>query len=259
MPTPLEILLDPVSLIVIAIFFALMLWEELFPARKLPKVKYWKLKGIISFAVYFYLSSYLPLVTDPFLVKYQLFDLSGIGTFWGFMVGLFVYEFGLYVWHRAMHKSDFLWRVFHQMHHSAERLDVAGAFYFSLMDMIGLTLIGSLSLAFIVGISPQAITVFLLFTVLLGVFQHANIKTPRWLGYIIQRPESHTYHHAKGIHEHNYGDIVIFDQIFGTFVNPKGFEYETGFYDGASSKIFEMLTFQDVNKEPEGLKNASAE
>lgn len=259
MPTPLEILLDPISLIVIAIFFGLMFWEELFPARKLPKAKFWKLRGIASFSVYFYLSSYLPMFTDPFLVEYQLFDLTGIGTFWGFLVGLFVYEFGLYVWHRSMHKSDFLWRVFHQMHHSAERLDVTGAFYFSIMDMIGLTLIGSLSLALVVGISPEAITVFLLFTVLLGVFQHANIKTPHWLGYVIQRPESHTYHHAKGIHKHNYGDIVIFDQLFGTFLNPKGYEYETGFYDGASLKIVEMLTFQDINKENAELQKISAE
>jgi len=132
------------------------------------------------------------------------------------------------------------------------------------MDMIGFTVLGSISLALIVGISPQAVTVFLLVTVLLGTFQHTNIKTPRWLGYIIQRPESHTYHHAKGIHKHNYADIVIFDQIFGTYLNPEGYEYETGFYDDASAKVIEMLTFQDINKdyenvEQKGFQNVSAE
>jgi sterol desaturase/sphingolipid hydroxylase (fatty acid hydroxylase superfamily) len=34
-------------------------------------------------------------------------------------------------------KSNILWRIFHQMHHSAERLDTYGAFYFSPYDMIG--------------------------------------------------------------------------------------------------------------------------
>lgn len=61
MPTPLEILLDPISLIILAIYAALMVWEALFPARPLPKIKYWKLKGLIFFALFFYLSSYLPL------------------------------------------------------------------------------------------------------------------------------------------------------------------------------------------------------
>jgi sterol desaturase/sphingolipid hydroxylase (fatty acid hydroxylase superfamily) len=82
----------------------------------------------------------------------------------------------------------------------------------------------------------------------LGIFQHTNIKTPQWLGYIIQRPESHTVHHAKGIHKYNYSDLPIFDIIFGTFKNPKYHEHETGFYNGASNKIFEMLTFKDINK-----------
>jgi hypothetical protein len=39
MPTPIEILLDPVSLIVIAMYGVLMFWEAVFPGRKLPKVK----------------------------------------------------------------------------------------------------------------------------------------------------------------------------------------------------------------------------
>jgi len=105
MPTPLEILLDPVSLIVIGIFFSLMAWEKLFPGRKLEKVKGWHTRGLIAFAAYFYLSSYLPIIIDPYLAQYQLFDLSAIGTFGGFLVGFMVYEFGLYVWHFAMHKS----------------------------------------------------------------------------------------------------------------------------------------------------------
>ena len=82
------------------------------------------------------------------------------------------------------------------------------------------------------------------------MFQHANIKTPRWLGYIVQRPESHTVHHAKDIHAYNYSDLPLFDILFGTFRNPKGFEHEVGFYQGASSKIWKMLSFQDVSKQP---------
>jgi sterol desaturase/sphingolipid hydroxylase (fatty acid hydroxylase superfamily) len=248
MPTPLEILTDPISLIALSIYAILIIWEVFFPAKALPKVKNWKLKGLISFTIYFFLSSYLPLLTDPLLSKYQFFDLTVLGNVGGGIVAIVLYEFGVFVWHKAMHKSNILWRTFHQMHHSAERMDTYGAFYFSLFDMIGFTFLGSICLALLIGVTPQAVTIMLLATMFLGIFQHTNIKTPQWLGYIIQRPESHTVHHAKGIHKYNYSDLPIFDIILGSFRNPKGYEYETGFYNGASSKIIEMLTFQDINK-----------
>ena len=59
LPTPLELILDPISLIVLGMYGILMIWEALAPARKLPSIKYWKLKGIIAFIIFFYLSSYL--------------------------------------------------------------------------------------------------------------------------------------------------------------------------------------------------------
>lgn len=248
MPTPIEIIMDPISLIIIAMYIGLMIWESVFPARELPYSSGWKTRGLIAFAVYFFLSSYFPLLTDPFLENFRLLDLTPLGTLGGALVGVLVYELGLYLWHRSMHRSDFLWRTFHQMHHSAERLDTYGAFFFSPMDMIGFTLLGSIVFALLIGITPQAITVVLLFTNFLAIFQHANIKTPQWLGYIVQRPEAHAYHHAKGIHRNNYSDLSIFDMLFGTFYNPREFENETGFYEGASSKISEMLLFKDISQ-----------
>ena len=249
MPTPLEILLDPISIVVIAMYMALMVWEAIFPARELPKVPYWKLKGLASFAVFFYLSSYMPLITDPYLEPYKLFDLTSIGTVGGALVGVLLYEFGVYVWHRAMHSNNILWRTFHQMHHSAERLDTYGAFFFSPLDMAGFTFLGSICFALLIGITPQSITAILLITTFFSIFQHANIRTPHWMGYIIQRPESHAIHHARGVHKQNYSDIPLFDILFGTFYNPRSYETETGFYKGASAKIWKMLTFQDVAEE----------
>ncbi|AEM72035.1 fatty acid hydroxylase [Allomuricauda ruestringensis DSM 13258] len=246
MPTPLEILLDPVSLIILAIYAVLMIWEALFPARQLPLVKYWKLKGMIFFVLFFYLSSYLPLIWDGYLAEYQLMDLTGLGTLWGALVGVLLYQFGVYVWHRAMHRSNVLWRVFHQMHHSVERIDTYSAFIFSPMDMIGFTALGSLLLVLVAGFTPQAATVIILVNTFFSMFQHSNIRTPAWLGYIVQRPEAHALHHAKGIHAYNYGDITIYDILFGTWKNPKDFEYENGFYMGASSKITDMLLFKDI-------------
>lgn len=254
MPTPLEILLDPISLIAIGMYAFLIIWEAIFPAAKLPEVNNWKLKGLLAFVIYFFLSSYLPLLTDPFLSKFQLFDLTSLGNIGGGILAIIVYELGVFVWHWAMHKYDILWRVFHQMHHSAERMDTYGTFYFSIFDMIGFTFLGSICFALLLGLTPQAVTIMLLSTTFLAIFQHTNIRTPQWLGYFIQRPESHSVHHAKGIHKYNYSDLPIFDIIFGTFRNPKNYEHENGFYEGASSKIIEMLTFQDINISHESKK-----
>ncbi|MES2780919.1 MAG: sterol desaturase family protein, partial [Bacteroidota bacterium] len=100
----------------------------------------------------------------------------------------------------------------------------------------------------ILGLQPQSITIVLLVTNLLSIFQHTNIRTPQWLGYIVQRPESHSIHHATGVHAHNYSDLPLFDLMFGTFQNPKDFSESTGFYPGASKRIKEMLIFKEVNK-----------
>ncbi|WP_422859797.1 sterol desaturase family protein [Flagellimonas sp. S174] len=248
LPTPLELILDPISYVVYGIYTVLIAWEALFPARKLPKIKYWRLKGFIAFTLFFFLSSYLPMIWDTYLVEYQLFDLTLLGTAWGAVVGVLLYEFGVYVWHRSMHKSDRLWKVFHQMHHSAERMDSYGAFYFSPMDMIGFTFLGSLCLVVIAGFTAEATTWIILITTFLAIFQHSNVKTPVWIGYFIQRPEAHAIHHAKGIHAYNYSDISFFDIVFGTFKNPKGYDHEAGFYHGASEKVGEMLLFKDISK-----------
>lgn len=246
MPTPLDLLLDPISLAVFAIYAALILWEALAPARPLPSVKGWRVAGLAAFAVYFFLSSYLPILWGDWLAPIQLADLSALPTWAGAAIGLLTYEFGAYVYHRSMHRSAWLWRGLHQMHHSAERLDTFSAFWFSPLDMVGWTLLASVSLT-LVGLAPEATTVVLLTVTLLAIFQHSNLRTPRWLGVFVQRPEAHSHHHERGVHDRNFADLPVFDIVFGTFHNPREFAPATGFYEGASRRVAEMLVFRDVS------------
>ncbi len=241
------ILVDPTA-IILYMYIGLWLWENISPAKQLPKLKNWKIRGIAFFLFNFILASVLPLLVDKHLLQFQLVDISNQNIWLSAFFGVFIYQGILYAWHRAMHSSNFLWKVFHQMHHSTERLDIPSAFYTSPMDTIGFTMIGSISFVLIVGLSPHAATVALLFLTFLSLFQHSNIKTPRWIGYIIQRPESHSLHHGRGIHKYNYSDFPIFDILFGTFKNPEKFNTETGFYDGASNRIIDMLIFKDVTR-----------
>jgi sterol desaturase/sphingolipid hydroxylase (fatty acid hydroxylase superfamily) len=245
MPTPLQILLDPVSLTVLALYAALILLEALFPARRLPQVKGWKTRALIVFVCYFYLSSYLPLFWGDTLSRYQLFDLAGLNPLLAAGIGVLIYELLVYVWHRTMHRVHWIWRSFHQMHHSAERLDSYGAFYFSPLDIVGFTFLTSVSMT-VLGLAAEAITYFLYATMFLSVFQHINVRTPQWVGYIVQRPESHSVHHGRGVHQYNYSDLPLFDILLGTFRNPKEFVSESGFYDGASAQVPQLLLFRDI-------------
>jgi sterol desaturase/sphingolipid hydroxylase (fatty acid hydroxylase superfamily) len=253
MPSPIDILLDPLSLVILAMYTGLVTWEWIAPGRRdLPSIGGWRRRGLTSFAIFFMLSSYLPLIWDTHLARWQVVDLSGLGTLGGILAGLLVYELLAYWWHRAMHRFGWLWRGVHQMHHSAERLDTYGAFWFSPADMVGWTAVGSLSLVLLVGVTPQAATALLLIISFLGMFQHANIRTPRWLGYFVQRPESHSVHHGRGIHRYNYADVPLLDMLFGTFRNPRRFASHTGFYRGASNRVLDMLLGRDVTTRPAG-------
>jgi len=103
----------------------------------------------------------------------------------------------------------------------------------------------------VLGLSPEAGAWAAAFIGFCGVFQHAQVRTPRWLGYLIQRPESHAIHHARNVHAFNYADLPLWDMVFGTFRNGPAVGTplpRQGFYDGASARVWEMLAFRDVSR-----------
>src|SRR5207244_8247915 len=83
-------------------------------------------------------------------------------------------------------------------------------------------------------------------TFLMSIVQHLNVKTAHFIGFLVQRPEGHSVHHQRGLHAYNYGNLAIWDQVFGTFRNPKNFSELAGFYEGASARIADMLAARDV-------------
>lgn len=236
-------------LAVLALYLCLIILDFARPARAFEHVRFWRLKGLGFFIVYFLVSYHLPFVWDAFLAEHRLIDASGLGVGWGALVGLLVLELGVYGWHRTMHAVPFLWRWFHQTHHSAERVDVWGAMYFHPLDMAGFTLVTSLTLVGGVGIVPEAAVIAGMAAWALAIFQHANLKTPRWLGYLVARPESHARHHERGAHASNYSDLPLWDMLFGTFENPRSWDGLAGFYSGASSRLGALLLGRDISRQ----------
>jgi sterol desaturase/sphingolipid hydroxylase (fatty acid hydroxylase superfamily) len=232
---------------VLTLYVVLIAADYARPARTFESVPYWRLKGALAFVVYFAIASNLPFLTDAFLAEHRLIDASALGVGWGAVVALLVLELGVYVWHRALHGVPLLWRWFHQAHHSAERIDIWGAMYFHPLDTVGFTLVGSVTLVGVVGVVPEAAVIAGSVAWALALFQHANLRTPRWLGYLVTRPESHCRHHERGVHSANYSDLPIWDILFGTFKNPATWEGQAGFYAGASSRTLELLTGRDIS------------
>lgn len=250
MPSPLDLVTDPVSLALFALFGCLFLWERLAPARPLPTVSGWGWRAALAFVVFFFGSSYLPLVLGERLAALRVVDASHVGTIPGALLALLVYEAIAYAWHRALHAFGPLWLGLHQMHHSAERLDVPSAFWFHPLDVAGWAIVTTLSLT-LVGVSSAAATVFVLVSTFLAVLQHTNVRTPTWLGYLVQRPENHSHHHARGVHAGNYANVSLFDIVFGTFENHADFAEEIGFGEGASLRVAAMLAAKDVGGTPD--------
>jgi sterol desaturase/sphingolipid hydroxylase (fatty acid hydroxylase superfamily) len=221
-----------------ATFIALMLLERVFPARRLPAVRFWMVKGVVFFAITAVITS-IPAVI---LEGHSLLHLHGpIAAFAGFLLGDLVF----YGVHRLEHNWHGLWRWTHQMHHSAERLDIAGSSYFHPFELLVLGAISAV-VTFTLGLTPVDAALAGLLGAFAGMFPHLNVRTPTWLGYLIQRPEAHSVHHARGVHAYNYGNVPWWDLALGTFRNPDTFTGPQGFWDGASSKLVPMLAGRDV-------------
>lgn len=231
-----------VAAAIVASFAAFCLLDLFHSPRDYPAAPWWRPRGLLAFALYLAVAFTAPMVWDAFLASHRLFDLTAWSLWSQIAVGFLVFELGMYVWHRTLHGSGLLWRTFHQTHHSAERIDIYSAYWFHPLDMIAWTLQASLCLVWIVGLSPEAAIVVSLTATFLGMFTHANLRTPRWLGLFIARPEMHAAHHERHVHGRNYCDLPIIDMIFGTYHNPRSAPREAGFYDGASARIWSLLT-----------------
>ena len=110
----------------------------------------------------------------------------------------------------------------------------------------------------VLGLDPVAAALVGYVAAFHGMFQHWNVRTPRWLGYFIQRPEAHCEHHRLGVHANNFGDLPLWDLLFGSFRNPTSFDGECGFAAPADRRMLAMLAWRDVNADDYGEAAAAS-
>jgi len=245
-----SILTDPFTWVFFACYAALLVADAAIPGYRQVRISGWRLRGLLWFGFSLVLSTALPFLWDGWLAEHTLLDLTGAGVVGGSLVGLLVAELLIYAWHRALHAATPLWRS-HQLHHAAERMDIYSAFHFHPTDLVGFGLATSLGLVGVLGLDPLAVAIAATAINLLAIVQHANLRTPHWLGYLIARPEMHMLHHQCGEHRWNYSDLPVIDMLFGTYRNPRTLPHLAyGFYDGASRRVPAMLAYRDVTVDP---------
>lgn len=120
------------------------------------------------------------------------------------------------------------------------------SFYKHPLEMIANSLLSASILYAAVGLGPAAASGAVLLTGLAELFYHWNVATPRWIGYLLQRPESHRVHHQSGLHACNYADLPVWDMLFGTFHNPGAEEVRCGFSDGSERRLLDLLRGRDL-------------
>ena len=139
------------------------------------------------------------------------------------LLALVIAELGQYIVHRAAHETDLLWRL-HSVHHSAERLYWLNAGRFHPLDTAAQYTLAGLPLM-LLGIPEEALALFLLFTGVHGLFQHANLDLRLGpLNWFFSMAELHRWHHSRTVTESNtnYGaNLIVWDIVFGTRFLPK--------------------------------------
>lgn len=235
----------PAELMII-VTLAFLSAEGTSPGRELPTTKGWYGRALLLNLAQLTITFVIATAWASLVGNEAVFTLAhwhspvveGLAA-WG--IGSFVF----YWWHRLRH-TEVLWRIFHQIHHSPSRLELATSFYKHPIEILADALLSTLLLFPLLGCSLEGALWFNFFAGVGEYFYHANLKTPSWLRYFIQTPELHSIHHQLDVHDHNFSDLPIWDRIFGTYKDTTEFAAQCGFPAGTEEKLGHMLVFQDV-------------
>ena len=250
---------DILGLMVPVTWLFFLVTETLWPARDFPPRRGWRWIGLAFLVMVSTISVVVPLlIPEEWLAAHRWLDGTKVGVAGGAIVGFVVLECVVYAWHRSEHTFDVLWRGFHQLHHSPRRVDIPGSLVFHPLEVLVQVALQLFATVIVLGLDPLAAAWVGYLFALYGLFQHWNVRTPQWLGYVIQRPESHCVHHRLGLHYYNFADFPPIDMLFGTFRNPREFRGDCGFDEGGDRKLGSMLAFADVNAALYGARSRGA-
>ncbi len=138
------------------------------------------------------------------------------------VLAILLFDFWMYLWHRANHVVPFLWR-FHRMHHSDPRMDASTALRFHPGE-VALSALARMLVLPLFGISLPQLALYEAILLPVILLHHSNVRLPRWLDHgllaLIVTPAMHRVHHSRWRPEtdSNYSSVFPYwDWIFRTF------------------------------------------
>jgi sterol desaturase/sphingolipid hydroxylase (fatty acid hydroxylase superfamily) len=252
--------IEIVPLLVPLSYFVALAVEAHWPARAFPPRRGWRWVGFGFLVLIATVGTVVPLLLPlQWMAEHRWIDGTRLGVAGGTLVGWLTLSFLAYLYHRASHAWSPLWRISHQLHHSPQRVDVSGSVLFHPFEMVVQVLLQLFVTVLVLGLDPLAAALTGVVAALHGIFQHWNVRTPRWIGYFAQRPEAHCLHHERGVHARNFSDFPLWDMLFGTFHNPVSFAGECGFDQPADHRMGAMLAWRDVNDASYGSRSRGAQ
>ena len=211
------------------ILLAMLLLESCFPARKSKLTKRVRWLGNFSLLI---ISSVIARLLVPIGVTgIALFaSANGVGLFnsislpsWlGISLSILLLDLMIYWQHRLFHLVPLLWR-FHKVHHADSHIDASTGLRFHPVEIVLSILLKGLAVL-LLGVPVIAVIIFEVALNGFALFNHANIRLPRWLEYplraILITQVLHRIHHSQVVEEtnSNYGfSVSWWDRLFGSY------------------------------------------
>ena len=247
-----DLRIDPLHALAIPVMAATLVFmlaaERRKPARAFPFYRGWLWIGLGVMVVFITVAQLWSLVVpEKWLRQHRWLN----GEAWGVAGGILIWfpanTFVTYWYHRCQHRFNILWRMVHQLHHGVARVDIPSALVAHPLDVIFSTTLSILVTAFLLGLDPRAVMITGVTQFFMTLFPHWNVRTPKWVGNIIQRPEEHILHQQRGVHAGNYSDWPFWDKVFGTYREPVTGPVQISFDRASFADQLRMLAFVDVN------------
>lgn len=151
------------------------------------------------------LASRVVLVPMPFFISlwtarhhFGLFQWLPLPGVIATILGVILYDYAYYWWHKLMHLAPFFWR-FHNVHHTDLDMDVTTASRFHLGEVL-FSIFFRVTVVGLLGLNIWTLAIYELLFSLANQFQHSNWRLPigleRSLNLVIVTPRMHGIHHS---------------------------------------------------------------
>ena len=170
-------------------------------------------------------------------------------------VSLVSHDLFIYVFHRWMHSSRYLWRI-HEAHHSVVDVDWIGGSRGHVLENL-ITSTAELA-PIVLFMSPGVAAIKSAIDACWGMWIHSNVRASfGFLDYVVNGPRMHRWHHAREVHNVNFATKFAFwDWLFGTAYDPDARPHSYGLDEPFPGNIVEqqlyafrpMVTKQDAHE-----------